>query len=80
MGWFTPQGALDAYQREEILLVFPTIKTLEQLAAVRHRRGAARLRSAAATVEPILPKVVASGDSAKVFAPPSPGEPGYPDD
>src|SRR5215204_7717663 len=31
-GWFTPQGALDAYAREEILLVFPTIKTLEQLA------------------------------------------------
>ena len=32
MGWFTPQGALDAYERDEILLVFPTIKTLEQLA------------------------------------------------
>ena len=31
LGWFTPQGALDAYGREEILLVFPTIKTLEQL-------------------------------------------------
>ena len=32
-GWFTPQGALDAYAREEILLVFPTIKHLEQLGA-----------------------------------------------
>src|SRR3954465_4128910 len=32
LGWFTPQGALDAYRREEIVLVFPTIKTLEQLA------------------------------------------------
>src|SRR5262245_16357630 len=31
-GWFTPQGALDANEREEILLVFPTIRTLEQLA------------------------------------------------
>ncbi len=32
-GWFTPHGALDAYAREEILLVFPTIKHLEQLGA-----------------------------------------------
>src|SRR5215470_2235639 len=30
LGWFTPQGALDAYARDEIILVFPTIKTLEQ--------------------------------------------------
>src|SRR6478735_9058874 len=29
--WFTPQGALDAHGRGEILLVFPTIKHLEQL-------------------------------------------------
>ena len=31
LGWFTPQAALDAHGRGEILLVFPTIKTLEQL-------------------------------------------------
>ena len=39
IGWFSPAGALEAYEREEILLVFPTIKTLEQLAAVRVRRA-----------------------------------------
>src|SRR3954447_9196179 len=32
LGWFTPQAALDAHRRGEILLVFPTIKHLEQLA------------------------------------------------
>src|SRR5215204_7334335 len=32
LGWFSPAGALEAYGRDEILLVFPTIKTLEQLA------------------------------------------------
>src|SRR5215212_8096157 len=32
LGWFSPAAALEAYAREEILLVFPTIKTLEQLA------------------------------------------------
>ena len=32
LGWFTPAGALDAHRTDEILLVFPTIKHLEQLA------------------------------------------------
>src|SRR4051794_34589685 len=32
LGWFSPQGALDAHRQGEILLVFPTIKHLEQLA------------------------------------------------
>src|SRR3954464_8906875 len=30
-GWWSPQGALDAYAAGELLLVFPTIKTLEAL-------------------------------------------------
>src|SRR3954447_11703625 len=30
--WLTPQDALDAHRRGELLLVFPTIKHLEQLA------------------------------------------------
>src|SRR3954451_8759389 len=33
LGWFTPQGALEAHRDGDILLVFPTIKHLEQLAA-----------------------------------------------
>ena len=31
IGWYSPRGALEAYERDELLLVFPTIKTLEQL-------------------------------------------------
>src|ERR1700686_2112320 len=31
LGWFTPAAALDAHRTEEIVLVFPTIKHLEQL-------------------------------------------------
>ena len=31
IGWYSPRGALEAYERGELLLVFPTIKTLEQL-------------------------------------------------
>src|SRR3954451_15578267 len=32
LGWLTPHGALDAYQREELVLVSPPISTLEQIA------------------------------------------------
>src|SRR6478609_1440116 len=73
IGWFSPQGALEAYEREEILLVFPTIKTLEQLMPF----GAADELLAWATgreVVPIEPRVVMEGEVARVVLP---GEPGY---
>jgi 8-oxo-dGTP pyrophosphatase MutT (NUDIX family) len=73
LAWFTPQGALDAHARGEIMLVFPTIKTLEQLgrfpsadALIAHAR--------AAPVEPIEPRVLVSGEAARIVLP---GEPGY---
>jgi 8-oxo-dGTP pyrophosphatase MutT (NUDIX family) len=72
-GWFTPQGALDAHKSGEILLVFPTIKTLEQLsgfenadALVDHARGK--------EIRPIQPRVVMGGETARILLP---GEPGY---
>ncbi len=73
LGWFTPRGALDAYAAEEIALVFPTIKHLEQLGAfataaelLAHARGR--------TVEPVHPHIVLAGEVARVVLP---GEPGY---
>jgi 8-oxo-dGTP pyrophosphatase MutT (NUDIX family) len=73
LGWFTPQGALEAYGREEILLVFPTIKTLEQLA--RFGSATAILEWASGReVVPIEPQVVVEGEVARVVLP---GEPGY---
>ena len=48
LGWFTPQGALDAHTRGEILLVFPTIKHFEQIAPFESRRRPARAHAAAA--------------------------------
>jgi 8-oxo-dGTP pyrophosphatase MutT (NUDIX family) len=75
LGWFTPQGALEAHQRGEILLVFPTIKHLEQLALFA---SADELLTYAAgrDVQPVTPKVVVSGEEARVLLP---GEPGYDD-
>ncbi|HZV75378.1 MAG TPA: NUDIX hydrolase [Conexibacter sp.] len=71
--WSTPQAALDAHAAGELMLVFPTIKHLEQLAAFPHAEalvGHARGR----TVEPVEPRVVLEGEVARVLLP---GDPGY---
>lgn len=71
--WFTPKTALDAFGREEIVLVFPTIKHLEQLSAFS---SVAELLSYAdgREVLPVQPKVWFDGEVARVLLP---GEPGY---
>ena len=74
-GWFAPQAALDAYDRDELPLVFPTLKHLEQIAGFR---SAAELLDASRgrSVEAVLPQVVGSGKDARIVLP---GEPGYRD-
>jgi len=73
LGWFTPQGALDAHSAGELPLVFPTIKHLQQLsgfasasALLEHARGL--------DVRPVEPRVVLEGEVARVLLP---GDPGY---
>ena len=73
IGWFSPEGALEAYEREEILLVFPTIKTLEQLAPFESASAILAWASGREVV-PIEPQVVVEGEVARVVLP---GEPGY---
>jgi 8-oxo-dGTP pyrophosphatase MutT (NUDIX family) len=71
--WLRPDDALAAYDRDELMLVFPTIKHLEQLA--EFESVAEALETAGArTVEPIQPKVVMRDGSATLLLP---GEPGY---
>jgi 8-oxo-dGTP pyrophosphatase MutT (NUDIX family) len=75
-GWFTPAGALAAHRAGELLLVFPTIKHLEQLAEhadVDDAMAAARGRR----VMPVEPRVLTDGGVARVVLP---GEPGYDDE
>lgn len=76
LGWFSPRQALQAHARGEILLVFPTIKHLEQLdlfasadALIEHARGR--------DVQPVEPRVVITGETARVLLP---GDPGYDDE
>jgi 8-oxo-dGTP pyrophosphatase MutT (NUDIX family) len=73
--WYGPSAALDAHRAGELFLVFPTIKHLEQLsgfasadALLNHARDRA--------VEPVQPRVVLSGETARIVLP---GEPGYED-
>jgi 8-oxo-dGTP pyrophosphatase MutT (NUDIX family) len=73
LGWFTPAGALDACERGEIMLVFPTIRHLEQLSAFA---SADELISYATgrEVVAVQPRVVVTGETARLLLP---GEPGY---
>jgi 8-oxo-dGTP pyrophosphatase MutT (NUDIX family) len=71
--WYVPADALAAARDGEILLVFPTIKHLEQLSSfgsadelLRHARSS--------TVAPVQPRVIRQGETARIVLP---GEPGY---
>ena len=73
--WYEPLAALEAGRRGELLLVFPTIKHLEQLspfASATELLEHARSRE----IRPVQPHVVLSGEQARVVLP---GEPGYED-
>ncbi|MGA9858640.1 MAG: NUDIX hydrolase [Solirubrobacteraceae bacterium] len=72
-GWFAPAAALQASRAGEILLVFPTIKHLEQLsgfASAQDLIAHARTRE----VAPVQPRVLGTGETARIVLP---GEPGY---
>jgi 8-oxo-dGTP pyrophosphatase MutT (NUDIX family) len=72
-GWFAPQAALDAALRDEIALVFPTIKHLEQLArfasadeVLDYARGR--------VVHAVVPRVVTEGEVARIVLPDDPAD------
>ena len=75
LGWFTPDAALQAHEAGSLLLVFPTIKHLEQIApfaSADELLGHARGRD----VQPVEPRVLHSGEQTRIVLP---GEPGYED-
>ena len=71
--WYAPRAALDAHVDGRLFMVFPTIKHLEQLSAFESADDIivyARDRD----VQPVQPRVVLSGETARIVLP---GEPGY---
>jgi 8-oxo-dGTP pyrophosphatase MutT (NUDIX family) len=73
--WIAPEAALEAGRNDELLLMFPTIKHLEQLVefgSVEDLLEHARSRR----VQPVEPRVLEDGGIARILLP---GEPGYDD-
>jgi 8-oxo-dGTP pyrophosphatase MutT (NUDIX family) len=73
--WYAPAAALQAARDGEILLVFPTIKHLEQLSGFASVRALLE-HARTCDVRPVQPRVVRSGETARIVLP---GEPGYDD-
>ncbi len=71
--WFAPADALAAADRGEILLVFPTIKHLEQLSGFGSA-GELLAHARRQTIVPVQPRVLGTGETARIVLP---GEPGY---
>ena len=73
--WLTPAGALEAHARDELALVFPTIKHLELLSEM-HTVDATLAAARERRIEPVLPKVAMHDGAPHIVLP---GEPGYDD-
>ena len=75
--WIAPAAAVDAYGRDALALVFPTLTHLHELSAFA-TVGAllAHARAPGREIHPILPRVVVDDDKRRILLP---GEPGYDD-
>jgi 8-oxo-dGTP pyrophosphatase MutT (NUDIX family) len=74
LGWHAPAGALDAHRRGALQLVFPTIKQLEQLAGFPSATALLEWAEGREVVA-VEPRVLMTGEAARLVLP---GEPGYP--
>jgi 8-oxo-dGTP pyrophosphatase MutT (NUDIX family) len=73
--WYEPGEALEAAGRGELLLVFPTIKHLEQISPFESAQALMDYAKGR-DVLPVQPRVVMQGETARILLP---GEPGYED-
>jgi 8-oxo-dGTP pyrophosphatase MutT (NUDIX family) len=71
--WYEPGEALEAAGRGELLLVFPTIKHLEQISPFESAQALMEYAKGR-EVLPVQPRVVMQGETARILLP---GEPGY---
>jgi 8-oxo-dGTP pyrophosphatase MutT (NUDIX family) len=73
--WYAPEAALAAAREGEILLVFPTIKHLEQLSRFGSSQELLE-RARTSAVHPVQPRVIRQGETSRIVLP---GDPGYVD-
>jgi 8-oxo-dGTP pyrophosphatase MutT (NUDIX family) len=74
--WLAPRAALAAAEQNQIMLVFPTIKHLEQLSGFACAQDVIE-HARASVVRPVEPRVLGTGETARIVLP---GETGYDDD
>jgi 8-oxo-dGTP pyrophosphatase MutT (NUDIX family) len=79
LGWFTPQDALQAFAEERLLMVFPTIKHLQQI-SVFPTADALLEAALGREVVPVMPRVIRGGMAGEQARVVLPGEPGYDDE
>lgn len=72
--WFTPRAALEAGERREIQLIFPTIRNLEALAAFADAESLLAYCATPRVVPAIMPKMVSGADGMRLLLP---GDAGY---
>ena len=71
--WYEPKAALEAAGRGELLLVFPTIKHLEQISPFESAQALMEYAQGR-EILPVQPRVVMQGETARILLP---GDPGY---
>ncbi len=74
--WLRPAEALDQWRRQHIDLVFPTVKTLEELASFDTTDAALTTIGKRASVDAVQPRIRQHMGGTRVLLP---GEPGYDD-
>ena len=73
MVWLSPRAALERQAAGELFLVYPTIKQLQQLANFESAR-ALLTHAHEREVEPVQPRIVGTGEAARILLP---GDPRY---
>jgi 8-oxo-dGTP pyrophosphatase MutT (NUDIX family) len=71
--WASPLDLLADYERDELTLAFPTLRHLEQLSSFA-TAGELLEHASKHEIRPVLPRVVLSGEIARLVLP---GDPGY---
>ena len=74
--WLAPQAAIESYAAGDLPLVFPTLKHLQQLCAFA-TAGELLHDARGRDVRPVLPRVLLTGETARVLLP---GDAGYDDE
>jgi 8-oxo-dGTP pyrophosphatase MutT (NUDIX family) len=74
--WVTPDEALDRHRRDEMELIFPTIKNLQAISRFGSSRDLLDAARSATDVPTIEPRIIVDGNGFRILLP---GDPGFDD-